>query len=379
MSVISYYEATNGDHIEAGTGRVLSTREGREKQDIPMWKRFEIGRLEELDGETVSGPNATPRDIAIYGPYRHGGTLAPLLEIGEIEERDFGLVLPVKILVYPKGKDELVGRAWIAKASHVSMSTLEAREAGQRHTETVTGANALTFVLSPSYKWAEMGDIKIHFYFRDHNEMFSKTDTITVSRKAPGDEQAPAPEPEPEKASVAEKLAGADLMAQLKEDGPESWVVDSPDNLPEWYWTLDQFPMNTGNQWGKVHIAYGHFVFYDGSGPRGRWSVDDENPPGPAPVSESEPEPEKAAPVKTTPDKILPDDPNYSPLEKALNWAAETKHGKGHQERWGRVAAALGADNGHDPMPYHELRQWWNKFNRNPRWTVALSAMEDRK
>ena len=376
MSVISYYEASNGDHIEAGTGKVLSTREGRAKQDIPMWRRFESGRLEELDGETVSGPNATPRDIAIYGPYRHGGTLAPLLEIGELEERDGRLVCPVKIVVYPKGKDELVGRAWIAKGSHVSMSALEARELGQRHTETVTGANALTFVLSPSYKWAEMGDIKIHFYFRNHNEMFSKTDLITVSRKAPGGEQAPAPEPEPEQAPVADKLAGADLMAQLKEDGPETWVVDSPDNLPAWYWTLDKFPMNTGDQWGKVHIAYGHFVFYDGSGPRGRWSIDDENPPGPAP--EIEPEPEKAAPARTTPDKILPDDDNHTPLEKALNWAAETHHGEAHQERWGRVAAALGADNGHDAMSYPELRKWWIKFNRNPRWSMALKALEDK-
>ena len=65
----------------------------------------------------------------------------------------------------------------------------------------------------------------------------------------------------------------ADLMAQLLEEGPESWVVNSVNDLPDWYWTLDKFDMDTGSQWGKIQIAPGHYVYYDGSGPRGRWNV----------------------------------------------------------------------------------------------------------
>ena len=71
MSVISYYTDKDGNHIEAGTGKLLSTREQREKQDVPEWKKFELRRIEELDGKIVSGPNALPQDIKKYGPYRH--------------------------------------------------------------------------------------------------------------------------------------------------------------------------------------------------------------------------------------------------------------------------------------------------------------------
>ena len=74
--------------------------------------------------------------------------------------------------------------------------------------------------------------------------------------------------------------------------------------------------------------------------------------------------------------KIMPDDPNHTPLEKALNWASETHHGEAHQVRWNHVAAALGADNGYDPMSYEEVARLWDQFNRNKRWTVALHAVK---
>ena len=77
---------------------------------------------------------------------------------------------------------------------------------------------------------------------------------------------------------------------------------------------------------------------------------------------------------RTTLDKIMPDDPNYSALEKALNWAAETHHGAAHQDRWNRVAAALGADNGFTPMTGKELGEHWENFNHNKRWSMALTA-----
>ena len=77
------------------------------------------------------------------------------------------------------------------------------------------------------------------------------------------------------------------------------------------------------------------------------------------------------------PVKIMPDDPSHTPLEKALNWAAETRHGKGHQDRWNRIAAALGADNGYSPMTLDEVTDMWTRFGRNARWSMALDALDN--
>ena len=82
----------------------------------------------------------------------------------------------------------------------------------------------------------------------------------------------------------------------------------------------------------------------------------------------------KVEPAK--PVKIMPGDPNHTPLEKAQNWAAETHHGPAHQDRWNRVAAALGADNGYSPMTHAEVTEQWERFNRNARWSVALDALK---
>ena len=76
------------------------------------------------------------------------------------------------------------------------------------------------------------------------------------------------------------------------------------------------------------------------------------------------------------PVKIMPTDPDHSALDKALNWAAETHHGPAHQDRWNRVAAAMGADNGYSPMTLTEVSEQWKRFNKNPRWTMALEALE---
>ena len=87
------------------------------------------------------------------------------------------------------------------------------------------------------------------------------------------------------------------------------------------------------------------------------------------------------------PDRIMPDDPNYTPMEKALSWAKETHHGEQHQIRWRCAAAALGAtpeqliETGGDgtaiPMTLKGARKWWNQFNRNRRWSMLVNAMED--
>ena len=79
--------------------------------------------------------------------------------------------------------------------------------------------------------------------------------------------------------------------------------------------------------------------------------------------------------VFSKPLKIMPDDSAHTPVEKALNWASETHHGPAHQDRWNRVAAALGADNGYSPMTLTEVSEQWERFNRNPRWTMAMEAL----
>ena len=73
------------------------------------------------------------------------------------------------------------------------------------------------------------------------------------------------------------------------------------------------------------------------------------------------------------PVKIMPGDMTHTPLEKALNWGAETHHGKAHQNRWNRVAATMGADNGADPYTFDEVRAIWEQFGKNARWTVAAN------
>ena len=72
------------------------------------------------------------------------------------------------------------------------------------------------------------------------------------------------------------------------------------------------------------------------------------------------------------PVKIMPGDTNHTPLEKALNWASESHHGKAHQNRWNRVAATMGENNGYDTYTFDEVKAIWKQFGKNPRWTVAV-------
>ena len=67
--VATYRTAANGDHI-ANDGTILSTAESRAKEDVPDWRKFELGRLEEVDGVIVPGPNALPADEARFGMNR---------------------------------------------------------------------------------------------------------------------------------------------------------------------------------------------------------------------------------------------------------------------------------------------------------------------
>ena len=72
------------------------------------------------------------------------------------------------------------------------------------------------------------------------------------------------------------------------------------------------------------------------------------------------------------PVKIMPGDTAHTSLEKALNWAAEEHHGLAHQNRWNRVAATMGFDNGYDPYDFEQVKKLWLQFGKNARWTVAI-------
>ena len=70
--------------------------------------------------------------------------------------------------------------------------------------------------------------------------------------------------------------------------------------------------------------------------------------------------------------KIMPGDMTHTPLQKARNWASETHHGLAHQNRWNRMAATMGDDNGHDSYTFDEVKKIWKQFGKNARWTVAI-------
>ena len=123
----------------------------------------------------------------------------------------------------------------------------------------------------------------------------------------------------------------ADLMAQLLEQRPESWVVNSVDDLPAWYWALDEFDMDTGSQWGKIQIAPGHFVYYDGSGPRGRWNV---------PAMKNVKEPGVLSATNTGKDKAKPSVPGV--LEKQGGSTMQKQYLDFGQLQWREIENVLG-------------------------------------
>ena len=63
---MSYTERKNGDRYDTN-GNLISTKESRAKEDVPDWRKFELGRLEDVDGQWVPGPNALPKDFEQYG------------------------------------------------------------------------------------------------------------------------------------------------------------------------------------------------------------------------------------------------------------------------------------------------------------------------
>ena len=307
MSVTSYWTDKNGRHIESGTGKVLSTRESRAKEDIPQWKKFEIERLEDVDGVIIPGRNALQKDIDQYGKNvaktklkkpRHT-VKKPDIEVGEIFYLNpKQLAVLVVINNYPDDRDELLGRCWISTDSTVSMRANEASESLKKsglasgYVETVPNAKQITFLVPMSYKVQDKERCTLMFYFRKGNEGRSKIGEQHIERNIPTNKSV---KPKPEAAKPK---------------------VDS---------------------------------------------------------------------AKPKPTKIMPNDAEYTMLEKALNWAGETHHGKQHRLNWYGVALSLGAEKGDipddysivPPMTYANMLANYEKFGRNARWSAARSGYEE--
>ena len=478
-NVTSYYTDKEGRHIEAGTGKVLSTRESRAKQDIPQWKKFEIGRLEDVDGHILPGPNALPKDIEQYGENiektnihkTRGKKMRPETK-GYIQVSNINSYGEVEVDIdYPDGFDELLCRAWISDDSTVSMRCHESE--GSRHRETVTDAEYLTFMLPTSHGLEDAKEVKLHFYFRKSNTMFRKSipfDCVRPrnvrkieTRKQDWDVKTgwekrikvdfPKAPDHPrwsdwtykERDIVARKhheRFGIGEMHGFQSKAFKYWAKENEpimigfarDNksMPDWAhagYRPSGIPEYVQAVWEQPDIAGPGKWVYDPPGPwedkgeEPEWSaIPDEvelpeDPPPPTnenyveaanryresvglpPVKESQSDKLRSALVEanlrpdvvvkelnpetgqleeiqgTVPYKIMPDDDNFTPVEKSLNWASESQHGPAHCERWNRVAAALGADNGYDPMPEREVRKWWNHHGCNKRWSMAMEAI----
>ena len=206
--VISYTTRKNGDHVDQN-GNVISTKESRAKEDIPQFRKFEVGRLEDVDGHIVPGKNALPKDFEQYGENIVKTKRNPLDDANRYR----------KAVGLPPLKE-------------------------------------------------------------------SQSDIL--------------------RAALIELNARPDVV--VKELNPDTGTLDE----------------------------------IQGS----------------------------AQTMKPT--KIMPGDQAHTPLEKAENWASETHHGKAHQNRWNRVAATMGADNGCDPYTFDDVKKIWQQFGKNARWTVAI-------
>ena len=272
------------------------------------------------------------------------------------------LILPVDSIVYPEEMDELLGAVESRDpklGGWVTMSVLEAH--GGEHTETVRGATELTFLIRGGYKIEQHEKAKFRFCFRKSNtrsppEYMMHTGVIPKKPERP-------------------EIIGLETEGKLdsKFGGVATYRVaangDHIANDGTILSTAESRAKEDVPQWRKFEL--------------GRLEILD-NVVIPGPKALPKDIEQYGENVKLTkrhkvekPTKIMPDDPNHTPVEKALNWAAETKHGAAHQDRWNRVAAALGADNGHSPMPVSEVVEMWNKFRRNARWTMALDAVEE--
>jgi len=106
--------------------------------------------------------------------------------------------------------------------------------------------------------------------------------------------------------------------------------------------------------------------------------------PGVAPAPEPEPEPGRADPegdiAKVAADLSAPEpealrEKYADVIAEVRGFMAETHHGEAHVERWSRVLAALGVDNGFDPMSAAEAEGYAARGWK--RWGPVASVLRE--
>ena len=184
--VISYKTMANGDHVDQN-GNVISTIESRAKEDVPQWKKFELGRLEIVDNHVIPGPNALQKDIDQYGENveKTGRKKKekPIMNVRDIDTSQYisvtqlfgnkGDIVARVFINYPLDLNELIGRCFISDDSHVSMRVQEA--AGSSDQVTVTDAKTLHFIVPKRSELRGEKQVKIMFYFRKKGQQIYRT------------------------------------------------------------------------------------------------------------------------------------------------------------------------------------------------------------
>ena len=329
--VISYREDADGNHWDR-YGNLLSTRAQREAAGPPQWKRFELGRIEEVDGHIVPGPNALPEDIQKYG-----GNVAktnlhktrPPEYIARISGAKMPAEKPIKF-----DPDWDIQTGW-EKRLLVDFGTRDLHHPNR-------------------FQWTDKE--------RDIIARLTHERAWFVAAHGPDSEAVQAWDTEHEQAMVGFAREGKPMPdwahAGYRDTGIPDWVTLA--------WDAEAY---RDSMVPEDHPRYKPI-------PQGAWIYDPPHPWDDAPASEAAEQAKPEEPMPEKPIKIMPDDPAYSPVEKALNWAAETHHGEAHQKRWDAVAAALGAANGSEAMTLAQAREWANHHGWNKRWSFAVEAIE---
>ena len=345
---------TPGDFTSHGGWAYDPPAPWQDKGEEPAWS------ARPMDGSY--DPNTAAHDASTT-KVEEGFVACDLLWLGD------RLIFPIADIGYPDGKDELlcmVESKDPTRGGWVTMSALEALNSGlaSSHTETVRNASDIDFVVPLSYNIQKHATAKFKLYYRKSNGGMQKPEytdyEMNVPRKIIGLETEGKMDSKFNNVISYKTMPNGDHVAT---DGTIISTKESRANedVPQWrkfelgrLEILDNVVIPGPNALAKDHKQYGDNVKLTN-----RHKVTQSTPAS-----------------HPNPDRIMPFDPNYTSLEKALSWAKETQHGALHQDRWNKVAAALGADNGYPPMPLYEAEGLWERFGRNKRWTMAVDAIE---
>ena len=281
------------------------------------------------------------------------------------------LVLPVTDIGYPEGKDELlcmVESKDPTRGGWATMSVMEALGSGADYTEAVRDAESVHFVVPLSYNIQDHAEAAFKLYWRKANGGQQRPDYIDYVMAVP---PMPGPRELDESGGMHSKFGGVITYRtaangdHIANDGTVISTAESraKEDVPDWR----KFEL------GRLEEVDGIIL----PGPNALPQDEERFGSNRLHSKRHKVQPQQQQRPLPNPGRILPDDPVFTPMQKAISWSKEVQHGQRHQERWGRVAAALGADNGHDPMTYEQAEVLWERFGRNARWTMALDAIEE--